>query len=252
MSAQRQAASPHTGSGASILRSEPRYGVYFVPGDDVPLARFGFAVLGRDAEGRRVDALSALPGIPADWTETPARYGFHATLKAPFRLRDGHTEAGFLDAVADLAARFPICRLNGLAPRALGPEGGFTALSLPQAHDSCVDSLAAACVTELDGFRAPMSQAERQRRQPERLDAAGVERLDTWGYSHVLEGFRFHMTLSRSLEASPRVSAWQTSLADVFTSMTGNTAVLDRLAVCREATPSSRFVRVAEFPLGGG
>lgn len=230
-----------------------RHSVYFVPADDSPLARFGFSVLGRDALNRPVASLPGLPEVPADWTSAAARYGFHATLKAPFRLRDSCTEAELFDAVAALASRFPVIDLDGIAPRSTVPRGGgFTALLLPGGEHGPVDALAAACVTELDPLRAPLSAAERQRRKPDSLDSAAVERLDTWGYPHVLEGFRFHMTLSRSLEPSAPVHAWHTALADVFSSMTGNAASLDRLTVCRESAPAERFIRVAEYPLGRG
>ncbi len=80
--------------------SSPRYAIYFTPQSSMPLARFGASVLGYDvSEGRDVPHL-ALKGIfPTDIaaaTAAPRKYGFHATLAAPFYLGDGHAEADLL------------------------------------------------------------------------------------------------------------------------------------------------------------
>ncbi len=68
-----------------------RYAVYWAPEPATELARFGARWLGRDAEtGQRTTALAA--GLPLSWeraTEEARLYGFHATLKPPFRLREG-------------------------------------------------------------------------------------------------------------------------------------------------------------------
>ena len=62
----------------------PRYAVYWTPPADHPLWRAGCDWLGRDAERAQVDR----PGEgPEALTRAPRRYGFHATLKAPMRLR---------------------------------------------------------------------------------------------------------------------------------------------------------------------
>lgn len=265
-----------------------RLAVYFVPADDSALAHFGNAVLGRDALGRTlapagpagrralapvapaggrvsgsasgfasgsvagaasassVDAApEPLPAAPAEWIRGPARYGFHATLKAPFELADGTTESDVADACAVLAARHAALPMPALAPAAYG---GFTALLLP-VPDPRVDALAADCVTALERYRAPLDGAAFARRRPERLDPAARARLERWGYPHVLDGFRFHMTLSGTLEPTPEVERWRAALARRYAALVGTGAVLDRLALCREGTPGGMFVRVAEFPL---
>ena len=69
-----------------------RHAIYFAPPAGSPLAEFGADWLGWDpATGRGRDGFD-LPGLPrrrAELVATPARYGFHATLKAPFRLGRG-------------------------------------------------------------------------------------------------------------------------------------------------------------------
>ena len=77
-----------------------RYAIYFFPDPKSLLARFGQAWLGRSVEmatdaGQPPRELG--PGMPPDiWREVtamPRTYGFHATLKAPFRLAAGESRA---------------------------------------------------------------------------------------------------------------------------------------------------------------
>jgi hypothetical protein len=60
-------------------------------------------------------------------------------------------------------------------------------------------SLAAACVTELDALRAPLTEADLQRRRAAKLDPQDEAYLMRWGYPHVLDRFRFHVTLTGPL-----------------------------------------------------
>src|ERR1700750_470639 len=72
-----------------------RYAIYFSPAANTELLRLGNEWLGRDPATNTV----LMPELPAtldesEWkrvTEAAARYGFHATLKPPFRLADGVT-----------------------------------------------------------------------------------------------------------------------------------------------------------------
>ena len=231
-----------------------RLAVYFVPGDDTPLARFGHAVLGRDAEAHGVARLPGLPTVPEAWTAKPARYGFHATLKAPFHLAPDVAEDDLVEACAALARAHAPCPLDALAVRR---PGGFAALVQP-GPDAAVDALAADAVVGLEAFRAPLDAAALARRRPETLAPAARARLERWGYPHVLEGFRFHMTLSAALpgssdagDAAALADAWVAALAARFAEAVPGTPVLDRFALCRQAAPDAPFVRVAEFPLTG-
>ena len=72
---------------------------------------------------------------------------------------------------------------------ALRPTGDLTALN----------QLAAAITSGLDAHRAPLTEAEIARRNPDRLTPYQRDMLDKWGYPHVMEDFRFHITLTSSL-----------------------------------------------------
>ncbi len=140
-----------------------RWAIYFTPRRETALGRFGRAWYEGGAR--------ALDGSPLDsetyrrLTARPRRYGFHATLKAPFRLVDTETETALSNALFDVAARFhPI----EMPPLGVALIGGFLAV-VPTEPSAQVNALAAACAVDLDRLRAPQTDDEYQRRMPERL-----------------------------------------------------------------------------------
>lgn len=184
-----------------------RYAVYFLP-EPGALADFGATWLGWDAQAAQVPA--ACDALP-DWddiTMTPRKYGFHATLKPPFRLAEGQDAGALTSAVAALAARTAPAQADGLV---LSRLGSFLALT-PVGDASDIARVANACVTELDQFRAPPTEAELDRRRKSRLSPAQETLLAQWGYPYVHDQFRFHMTLSGRLTAD-RLSAVADHLA---------------------------------------
>lgn len=178
-----------------------RYAVYFLP-DDAELAAFGASWLGWDvitaAPCARPDfnGLSAQVLIAA--TAKPRKYGFHGTLKPPFRLTEGADASVLARAVADLAARTPAFDLDGLQ---LSRINDFLAL-VAIGDTTELAQLALSCVTELDRFRRPADPGEVQRRRASGLSARQDALLVQWGYPYVAEEFRFHLTLSGRLELS--------------------------------------------------
>ena len=77
-----------------------------------------------------------------------------------------------------------------------GPRLALT----PQGDDGPLNALAAQVVEGLDPFRAPLTEAEMARRNPDRLTPRQRALLDAWGYPYVLDEFRFHMTLTGALD----------------------------------------------------
>lgn len=198
--------------------SVDRYALYLAPAPDSALWRFGSRVLHRDAATG-----AALPGYaPAGWTARawseataePRRYGFHGTLKAPFRLRDGVTAddvATRLETFARSLEPFDLGPLK-LAVLPAGPERGFVALRPVNRVDALAE-LERRAVIELDDLRAPLTDAERARRRPERLSERQRGYLDAYGYPYVLEEFRLHFTLTGAM---PDAQALAEILADEF------------------------------------
>ena len=176
-----------------------RYALYYAPPEQSALAQFGAAWLGWDAAAGAETAHPEIAGLPrpaAELTRTPRKYGFHGTLKPPFRLAEGQTEEALLQAVADLAADRPAFPMPGLRLQGLG---AFLAL-IPDAPSPALADLAAAAVTGLDRFRAPAGEAELAKRRRPGLTPAQEKNLTDWGYPYVLGEFRFHLTLSGAFE----------------------------------------------------
>src|SRR5215510_3477247 len=82
--------------------ADARYAIYFLPAAQMNLYQFGRSILGYDCyTGKDVGLLDDLEQEFANWreiTDEPRRYGFHATLKAPFRLPPSRSEAALTDA----------------------------------------------------------------------------------------------------------------------------------------------------------
>jgi putative phosphonate metabolism protein len=172
-----------------------RYAVYYTPPPGA-LADFGASWLGWDvAAGKRADRTIDVEGAE-DITATPRRYGFHATLKPPFRMAEGRDPAELRAAVAEIASATLPIRGARLHLERLGP---FLAL-VPESDHAPFSRLADALVRDLDGFRLPPSDAEVARRRGTGLTPAQDGHLLRWGYPYVFEEFRFHMTLTGRLD----------------------------------------------------
>lgn len=164
------------------------------------LADFGARWLGWDTRAGRPCA----PLAPPAWVAAARRYGFHATIKPPFRLAEGAALPDLTAAIRDLAARLsPVHLQGGLT---LTDLNGFLALT-PRSQPPALIELAASVVRDLDPFRAPLTEAEIARRCPETLSAAARVNLNRWGYPHVMDDFRYHMTLTGPLDASDTAAA---------------------------------------------
>ncbi len=222
------------------MLSYTRYAIYDLP--DGPLGDFGARWLGWDAR-RGQNAPLHDPAFAA-LVARPATYGLHATLKPPFALAPGLTPEALQMAVADLAARTAPALVPGLDLVRLGRF-----LALVAAGDaSGIDRIAAACVTELDAFRAPLTPAERARKLAPQMSDAKVRLLERWGYPHVLEAFRYHITLTGKADRATLESA-KAALARHLPRLTSPFA-LDALTLLGER-PDGRFEAIARYPLTG-
>jgi putative phosphonate metabolism protein len=220
--------------------AQVRYAIYYVPTANSDLYGFGSAMLGYDAYSGADVPMPNEPGLdPQTWrglTDEPRRYGFHATLKAPFRLADGCDEAQLTQAFFDFARR-------GHAAISIAPEirllSGFTAI-VPRAPSAELAALADRCTTEFDAFRAPMPAAERERRA-NGLSGRQLDHLDRWGYPYVLADWRFHMTLTGRLPPEQQ-EMMLAVLRRHFAAMHGaHQIAIDRLGLFKQADAGERF-----------
>ncbi|WP_071673521.1 DUF1045 domain-containing protein [Nioella nitratireducens] len=173
-----------------------RYGIYAVPHG--AFYAKGAAWLGWDSvAGCKLDhpEVEGLPRPVAEMTGTPRKYGFHGTVKPPFRLADGMTEGALRDAATALFSRLAPVEIPALTVRRLG---GFVAV-VPVVPSDTLTHLAAETVKGLDAFRSAPSEAELERRRASDLSARQEANLAQWGYPYVMEEFRFHLTLTGRL-----------------------------------------------------
>jgi putative phosphonate metabolism protein len=227
-----------------------RYAIYFSPAQHSPWWNFGSHWLGRNEWDDTLLQQPQLENMSANElaaiTKEPRRYGFHATLKAPFRLPTGYTRADLLTRIESLAAT--------LAPVALGTLrvstiGNFFAL-VPEGAADALQWFAATCVTRLDDLRAPLNAADIQRRSVAHLDTREAELLQQFGYPYVMERFRFHFTLTGPVDSSMQerilvaANPWVNQLnKEAF-------LWLDRLCLFVQESPEAAFRRVADVQVG--
>lgn len=187
------------------MRDVTRIAIYYAPPAGTAFERFGASWLGWSAAQAVAVPHPPVPGLPVpveDITATPRKYGFHGTLKPPFRLVADVGSAEVSAAAAGLAATIAPFEAPPLALRALGR---FIAL-VPSVNCPRLADLAGRTVEALEPFRAPPDAAELARRRRTRLSPRQEANLLRWGYPYVMDEFRFHLTLTGALDREIRES----------------------------------------------
>ncbi len=233
------------------MRSAHRYAIYYAPPAASSLARFAASWLGWDpASGESVPHPDA-PPLSADdvarVTAFPRRYGFHGTLKAPFRLAEGSGYDDLAAAVEDFAATQPPVTMPGLA---LSRLGRFIALTA-QGDASSLNRLAERVAVDLDPLRAPLNDAELAKRRKSGLTDRQDTYLQRWGYPYVLDEFRFHLTLTGPLPAEDAERA-EAALRPLVSRFEPEPFVINEICLFADPGDGSSFRIVARFPLSGG
>ncbi|MFK7997808.1 MAG: DUF1045 domain-containing protein [Granulosicoccus sp.] len=222
-----------------------RYAVFFSPDDASDLAAYGQQVLGRTADGHPVNpSIGDYPDRPmsAELSETPAHYGFHATLKAPFVLSSETSEEQLLAAVERFAGHQAPVVMHSLQPCLLSE---FVALGFASQPDA-VARLAGQCVEQFEAFRAPLSDEDLRKRKPEQLSEAQKAYLFKYGYPFVMSEFRFHMTLTGRVHSTEHADyiKW---LESTYRQLVPTAPVLDRVAVFWQPDRQTPFTRLAQY-----
>ena len=216
-----------------------RYGVYFTPSDA------GFVQAAAEWLGWDIVAGADIAAPVPHLVERPQKYGFHATLKPPFRLAPQTSEDGLHRAVRTLATQLAPVPLGAMA---VSQIGRFFAFTCAQPNDA-LQALAATVVRDLDTFRAEATEEEIAKRLHPGLSETQVQYVHNWGYPHVMECFRFHMTLTGPVpkgEAPDVVNQIDRHFADTLPQST----TLDALSLVAER-PDGKFVLLERVPLTG-
>ena len=226
-----------------------RYGIYYVPARNTPLAEFGSAILGYDLERGierdRLDVPGLAEGELARYTGRARRYGFHATLKAPFALAAERSRIDVLKRAADIADRAHAIEISHLEVATLGD---FVALIPPLASPE-LNALAAAFVAGLDPLRAVEARDE-VKWPPARLSNRQSELLNAWGYPYVFDQYRFHMTLTDSLPPGP-AGTIGAALRQAAAGIVDKPLIVDWVTVVEETEPTAPFRAIARLRLRG-
>ena len=217
-----------------------RFAIYYAPRDGA-FANAAARWLGWDLGRGCTVAQPDLAGL-AKLTADPRKYGFHGTIKPPFRLADGAAPEDLAEAVAGLAQSLRAVQVPGLEMVLLE---GFVAL-VP-GPDPDVSALAAKVVQGLEGFRAPLTPAEIARRRPDSLTPRQRELLAVYGYPYVMEEFQFHLTLSGRLSAID-APALQKAAQAHFVGLIPQPFRLEDLCLCGEDA-AGRFHLLNRYPL---
>ena len=222
-----------------------RLALYFAPEVSDPLHATASRWLGRDAETGATIPQAPVPGVDiAAITAEAANYGFHATLKPPFRLSGSYAAARA--AAADLAGR--------TAPFAMPPLRvtdlrGFLALTESEPCPA-LQAFADNCVTALEPHRAAPTEAEIARRNPDRMTPRQREHLAAWGYPYVFDEWFFHMTLSRKLDEVEKARVLP-AVQNAVGAAAAMPRVVRELCLFTQAAPGAPFLIAERLPLGG-
>lgn len=208
--------------------------------------RLGSSWLGRDAVRGEEVPQPMIAGLK-DATLEPARYSFHATLKAPFTMNSDMKRVELGDAVALLAAQMEMVTIPRLVLRDID---GFLAL-VPEEPVAALSVLAEFCVCAVDAFRTPANEAELKRRRAANLTPRQEFLLMRWGYPYVLDEFRFHMTLTRRLTPDEK-PALLAAANEHFAAVIGQPLDVDALTVFAETRFDRTFVAEERFLLRQG
>lgn len=224
-----------------------RYAVYYVPRDG-EFARRAAAWIGWDIQQGHAAAQPTLSGLSvplANLTKAPRKYGFHGTIRAPFRMAEGVNQDDLSNCVADLVTRLPQVILPRLTLRSLY---GFIAL-VPEGEMAPLNHLAAEVVRATNLLRAPLSDAEYAKRRPDRLTDRQRALLNEFGYPRVIEEFQFHLTLTDRLPKSHDDAILKNAAAH-FDGALPEPFTIDDLCLCGEDS-NGQFHLLQRFQLRG-
>jgi hypothetical protein len=226
-----------------------RYAIYFTPTPQRYECALGNHWLGRCPTRNEACDQPAIAGLTsvefAALTAAPRRYGWHATLKAPFTLAQGVSEESLCIAIEKLAKSLSAFEMPVLKTTRLGD---FLALC-PDGDTVKLNATAKACVTDLHHCAAPLSSAELQRRRNSGLTPREEELLVRWGYPYVFEEFRFHCSLTGPFGeySQQQINAVEQMAKEIFDDLPH--WKFETLALFLEPSPGADFILLKHFKL---
>ncbi|MBL4692722.1 MAG: DUF1045 domain-containing protein [Magnetovibrio sp.] len=180
-----------------------------------------------------------------EMTKIARHYGFHATLKPPFRTQKGIGFEVIDAALEEFAAQHKSFEVPALD---LSVLDGFVALR-PREDCKKLQNFAAKCVRAFDLFRLPPTDMDRAKHFQSNLSDRQKQNFEDWGYPYVMKDYRFHMTLTDRLQG-PELETVLQGLADKATHVLGAKPWLfDSVTLVKQSTSSARFQDLKRYPL---
>lgn len=227
-----------------------RFAIYAAPPPGSALHAFAARWLGRDPENGESHVTAPAAGLDAGriaaLTAEPRLYGFHGTLKPPFFLAENRSRAELEEAVKRFAASRRALAIGRLEVAMLG---SFLALR-PVHPCPALDELAADCIRHFDGFRAPASPEELQRRRAAGLTPLQDRYLVEWGYPYVFDEFRLHFTLTGKIPDQAERTAVMTHLQDALAKMLDQEYLMADICLFAQPGPAESFRVISRYRLG--
>ncbi|GGD65763.1 DUF1045 domain-containing protein [Rhizobium anhuiense] len=226
-----------------------RYAICFTPPASDPLSLVAASWLGRNVFSGDMVEPPAVRGLGiheiAFHTAVPRRYGFHGVLKTPFHLSHEMSEAQLLRDLMRFSGTFVPFQIPRIEVARLG---NFYSL-LPSIPCEQIQYLASAIVQEFDRFRAPLSEAEIERSDPDGLSATQFANLHRWGSPYVMEEFRFHMPVTGPVNAidMPRI---EPALQTIFEPVLCEPVTVSNVALMIEEGTGGPFRVHSLHPMG--
>ena len=176
-----------------------RYAIYYAPLENSELDIFGKCWLGWDPYKGSQTTKSDFSKLPdfekfSKFVVAPKQYGFHGTIKAPFRLKDGFTYNDLENQVGEISKQIHSFYLDQLIIKKLG-----NFIGLIPTNNLKVNAVSNKFVKELDYLRDELSESEIKKRKPHKLTSNQKQLLFKWGYPYVFNEFKFHLTLTSKL-----------------------------------------------------
>lgn len=237
-----------------LASSMTRYALYFTPAPETEWWRAGCQWLGRDAQTDvrcfQPSVAGVLPTQLKQLTIDARRYGFHATLKAPFRLAPGFSEEHLLAMAEAFTATQRSLQVDMLQVQELG---NFMALQPAADNNTGSDELgvlAMRCVSYFDLLRAAPTATELAKRRRTELNVRQEALLQRWGYQFTEEEYRFHLTLTDALDAidEEAVYAIRSAAETCFSKALTTPMTVDALSIFREEEPGAPLTMWKRLP----
>jgi hypothetical protein len=226
-----------------------RYAICFTPPASDPLTLVAANWLGRNIYSGAMVEPPAIRGLGiheiAFHTAVPRRYGFNGTLKAPFRLADETSEPALLRDLMRFSGTVAPFEIPRLEIARLDNAFGL----VPSHPSAALSHLAAALVQEFDRYRAPLTEAEIDRCDPDGLSAAQFANLHRWGCAHVMDEFRFQMMLTGQIGQNDLQRIEQV-LRDFFEPVLAEPVPVSNIALIMEEGAGGPFRVHSLHPMG--